>query len=264
MSDWLRTLWNGLLFRNEAFTGIRDRRDAFLQGFLIVVVVGLIIGLPTLIGDLVNGLRPNAIEVEMDKAMSEMDQVLRQMQPFLGDMPGGTMDTIVAQIKENMTFGFQIARQIEALPTILPKPVNTLFETVGAWASKPFTEGGFPLAAAALGTWLGYGIWVMLFAKLLGGRGTLAGFFGVTALYAVPHLLSFFAFVPLLGSVLGFIAYIWGLALYVKGTATSHELSLERALLAVLLPLLIILLLVIIGATGLATLIAISVAGGGR
>ena len=56
--------------------------------------------------------------------------------------------------------------------------------------------GGFPLAAVALGTWLGYGIWVMLFAKLLGGRSTLAGFFSTTALYAVPHLLSFFAFIP--------------------------------------------------------------------
>jgi hypothetical protein len=264
MSDWLRALWNGMLFRDAAFAGIRDRRDAFLQGFLIVVIVGLLVGLPTLVGDLANGLRPNAIEVEMDKAMSEMDQMLQQMQPFLGNVPGGMMDTIVAQIKENMTFGFEIARQVEALPTILPKPVNTLFENVGTWASKPFTEGGFPLAAAALGTWLGYGIWVMLFAKLLGGRGTLAGFFGATALYATPHLLSIFAFVPLLGSVLSFIGYIWGLALYVKGTAISHELSLERALLAVLLPLLIILLLVIISATGLATLVAISVAGGGR
>ena len=76
MSTWMRTLWNGLLFREEAFTGLRDRRDAFLQGFLIILVVALVIGLPTLVGDLVSGLRPNAVEAELDKAMSEMDQVV--------------------------------------------------------------------------------------------------------------------------------------------------------------------------------------------
>jgi hypothetical protein len=262
MATWMRMLWNGLLFRDEAFTGLRDRRDAFLQGFLVVVVIALIIGFPALVGDLARGLRPNAIEAELDQVMSEFDQIMQQMQPFLGNMPSGAMDLVVAQIKENMRFGFNIAQQIESLPTFLPKPINTFFEAVGEWVSQPFTVSGFPLAAVALGTWLGYGIWVMLFAKILGGRGTLAGFFGVTALYAVPHLLSFFAFVPVLGGVLGLIAYVWGLAIYIKGTASSHQMSLERALLAVVLPLLLVLLLVFIGAMGLAALIAISMAGG--
>jgi hypothetical protein len=262
MSMWMRTLWNGLLFRDEAFTGLRDRRDAFLQGFLIIVVIALVISLPTLVGDLAKGLRPNAIETELDQAMSEMDQVIQQMQPFLGNMPSGAMDAIMAQVKENMRFGFNIAQQIEGLPRILPKPINTFFEQVGKWVSQPFTAGGFPLAAVALATWLGYGIWVMLFAKLLGGRGTLAGFFGVTALYAVPHLLSFFAFIPILGGILGLVAYFWGLAIYIKGTASSHQMSLERSLLAVFLPVLLILLLVVIGAFGLAAIIAISMSGG--
>jgi hypothetical protein len=262
MSTWMRTLWNGLLFRDEAFTGLRDRRDAFLQGFLIIVVIALVIGLPTMLGELVSSLRPNAVEGEMDKAMSEVDAVIEQMRPFMGNMPSGELNAIVAQVKENMRFGFDIARQVESLPTILPRPINTFFETVGKWISQPFTAGGFPLAAVALATWLGYGIWVMLFAKLLGGRGTLAGFFGVTALYAVPHLLSFFAFIPILGGILGLIAYFWGLALYIKGTASSQQMSLERSLLAVFLPVLLILLLVVIGAIGLAAIIAISMSGG--
>ncbi len=261
MSEWIRNLWNGVLFREQAFSGLNERRDAFLQGLLIVLVIGLVVGLPGLIGDVVAGLRPNAIEAEMDKAMSEMDQFVQQMQPFLGNMPSGTMDEIIAQIKENMRFGFDIARKIEGMPTRLPKPIDRTFQAIGQWASKPFSESGFPLGAAALGTWLGYGIWVMLFAKLLGGRGTLAGFFGTTALYAVPHTLGFFAFIPVLGGILSFLAYFWGLAIYVKGTAVSHHLSIERALLAMLLPALIALLVAIVGATGLATLIAISMSG---
>ena len=58
MATWMRTLWNGLLFRDEAFTGLRDRRDAFLQGFLIIVIVALVIGLPTLVGDLAKVCAP--------------------------------------------------------------------------------------------------------------------------------------------------------------------------------------------------------------
>jgi hypothetical protein len=38
----------------------------------------------------------------------------------------------------------------------------------------------------------------MLLAKLLGGRGTLAGFLGTSALYAAPHALGFFAWIPCL------------------------------------------------------------------
>jgi hypothetical protein len=261
MSEWIRTLWNGTLFRGPAFSGLNERRDAFLQGLLIVLVIGLLVGLPGLIGDVVAGLRPNAIEAEMDKAMSEIDQVVQQMQPFLGNMPSGELEGIIAQVKEYMRFGFDIAQKVEAMPTILPKPIDRVFQAIGEWASKPFAGSSFPLGAAVLGTWLGYGIWVMLFAKLLGGRGTLAGFFGATALYAVPHTLSFFAFVPVLGGILGFLAYFWGLAIYVKGTSVSHQLSIERALLAVLLPALIALLVAIVGATGLATLIAISASG---
>jgi hypothetical protein len=183
------------------------------------------------------------------------------MQPFFDAMPGAAADEIRAQIKENIRFGCDIARQVEALPTILPRPLDRTFEAIGQWASQPFAGSSLPLGAAALGTWLGYGIWVMLFARLLGGRGSLAGFFGATALYAAPHLLGFFAFAPVLGDVLRFIAYFWGAAIYVKGTAVSHQLNIERALLAVLLPALIALLIAIVLATGLATLIALGLAG---
>lgn len=262
MSDWLHMLGNGLLFRDAPFVSLRERGDAFLQGFLIIVVIALLVGAPTFVSDVAAGLRPNTAEVEMDKAMSEVDQVMQQMQPFLSNIPGATSDLFLSQIKDNMRFGFDIAKKVDALPTALPRPLNRVFEAVGKWVSRPFASEGLPLGAAALGTWLGYGIWVMLCAKLLGGRGTLTGFFGATALYAVPHVLSFFAFVPVLGSILGFIAFFWGLALYVKATKSSHQLSLERALLAVLLPALAVLLLVIVGATGIATLIAVGAAGG--
>lgn len=261
MSEWMRNLWHGVLFRDQAFSSLSERRDAFLYGLLIILAVGLVAALPGLIGDIATALRPVDIEAELDQAMAAMDQLAQGMQPFFDAMPADVVDEILAQIKDNMRFGFDIARKVEALPTILPRPLDRIFEAIGRWASKPFAGSILPLGAAALGTWLGYGVWVILFAKLLGGRGTLVGFFGATSFYAVPHVLGILSFVPVLGSILGVIVYVWGVAIYVKGTAVSHRLSIERALLAVLLPALIALLLAIVLATGLATLIAIGLAG---
>ncbi len=261
MSEWVRTLLHAALFREHVFSDLSRRRDAFLQGVVIVLVVGLVVGLPGLIRDIVVGLRPATTEVEMAEVRTELNRLLEQMQPFFGNMPAEEMNALMAQIEENMQFGLAIAGKVEAMPTMLPKPLDRSFQAIGTWTSKPFAGSSLPLGAAALGTWLGYGTWVMLFAKLLGGRGSLVGFFGATAFYAVPHLLNVLGLVPVLGGVLSVIAYFWGLALYVKGTAVSHQLSVERALLAVLLPALIALVILIILATGVATLIAIAISG---
>ena len=46
MGAWIRTLWDAALFRTEAYERLRDRRDAFMQGFFVIVVVALLVGLP--------------------------------------------------------------------------------------------------------------------------------------------------------------------------------------------------------------------------
>ncbi len=261
MSEWMRQWWDAVLFREQIFSDLSQRRDAFLQGVLIVLVVGLVVGVPVLLRDVASGLQPVAVEAEVAEMQTEMNRLLEQMRPFLGNMPDENLNRLMAQIEENMQFSLEIGRKVEAMPTILPKPLDRTFQAIGTWVSKPFAGSSLPLGAAALGTWLGYGIWVMVCAKLLGGRGSLVGFFGATATYAVPHLLNVFGLVPVLGTVVSVIAYFWGLALYVKGTAVSHQLSTERALLAVLLPALIALVILIILATGVATLIAIALSG---
>ncbi len=261
MSAWLRTLWNGILLREPALADLRDRRDAFWLGLTIVAVVALLIHIPALIGDIYAGLQAQPTAVEMDQAMSEIEQAVQQLRPLFSELPAEVVDSLVTSFKEGLRLGFEIAGKIETLPTYLPRPVDRTLQAVGRWVSRPFAGGGFPLANVSLGAWLGYGIWVMLFAKLLGGRGTLAGFFGATALYAAPHALRVFAFAPAIGPLLSTIAYLWGLVIYVKATAVGHRMSIERALLAVLLPALSVLLLAIMVATALATMLAIGLAG---
>jgi len=89
-----------------------------------------------------------------------------------------------------------------------------------------------------------YGLLVLVFAKLMGGRATIQQMLGTTSLVAVPHLLDLFAFIPCLGSLLGLVAFLWGLVIYVKGTAVANEFGLGKAVLAVLLPVIIVFLLV--------------------
>jgi len=261
MSAWLRTLWNGILLREPAFADLRDHRNAFWYGLAIIAAVALLIHLPTLVGGVSAALRAQPVAVEMDQAMSELEQAIQQLRPLFGGMSDEMAGELMAQFKDGLRLGFEIAGKVETLPTYLPKPADRTLQAIGRWVSQPFAGGGFPLANVSLGAWLGYGIWVMLFAKLLGGRGTLAGFFGATALYAVPHVLRVFAFAPAVGPALSVIAYLWGAAVYVKATAVGHQMSVERALLAVLLPALIALLLAIMVATALATVIAIGLAG---
>ena len=59
---------------------------------------------------------------------------------------------------------------------------------------------------------------------------------GCTALYVAPQILTILQVISCLGPILGFVAFVWGLVIYVKATAVANELSLGRALLAAILP----------------------------
>ncbi len=241
MKAWLRDLWSAALLRSEVFARLSARSDAFLRGFLVVVVVALIAGLPALVTDMVKGTRADeAADFVVDR--SGLRESLQQALPMLDGLGLSAADReqILEQIMQNLDLGLRIGAETAALPTLLPEPIGAVFNAVGGWLSRPFADGGFPLAAAALGTWLGYGVWVMLAAKLLGGRGALHSFFGATALFAIPHVLGIFGRVPVVGPILGFVAFAWGIAIYVKATSVSQQFSVARSLLAVAAPLLLI------------------------
>lgn len=255
MKAWLGTLWSASLLRSEAFTGFRDRRDVFFQGFLIIVSVALLVGMPAFLGDVVKSVQPRTSEAQLEEATTQLERGLKQVEPLLGFMPTETrqqLTDVTRVIKTWIAAGVEISN----LRAVLPRPLGALLQAFGGWLSLPFVESGFPLSVVSLVTWLGYGLWVMLLAKLLGGRGTLAGFLGTSALYAVPHVLSFFAWVPCLGSVLGLIAFVWGIVIYVKATLVTQELTVGRALVAVFVPMLAIVLLILVGAALVGALVS--------
>lgn len=255
MKEWVRTLVDAALLRTEAFARFRDRGDVFFQGFLIVVAVALLAGLPGFVGGVVNAAVPRSAEAQLEEATARLDAALAQMEPYLRSV-SPTAEEQVAQIVRAARLGIAAGVEIANLPALLPRPVGRLLAAFGLWLSLPFARSGLPLTAAALSIWLGYGIWVMLLAKLLGGRGTLAGFLGTSALYAVPHALTVFAFVPCLGPILGLVAVVWGAVIYVKATAVSHDLSGGRAAVAALVPAVALILVAIAIAASVAALTA--------
>lgn len=266
MAGWMRGMVDVARFRTAAYRQWAQRGDAFWRGFLVIIAIALVAGLPSLVMGLAQGTPATEPAAETAAARQAFKQGLSGLTGALSmfDISDTDRAEMLARVEEGFDLALRIGGEVADLPTALPKPVGRLLALVGGWLSQPFADGRFPLAAAALGTWLGYGVWVMLAAKWLGGRGTLVSFFGTTALFALPHVADALAWVPYVGSALAFIAAVWGMAIYVKATAVSHQISGGRALVAVVLPLLVAIGVGLLLLAGLAVLTALAVAVGAR
>jgi len=179
--------------------------------------------------------------------MDGVEQAFTQLSPFMGNVPPEMREMILAQINQAIELSVNAARQVDALPRPLPRAHRRDLRVVRRLRLAALRRCRLPASPpprSALGC--ATAIWVMLFAKLLGGRAGLVSFFGTTALYAVPFLLTFFNFIPFVGPLLTLIAFIWGLAIYVTATGVSHQFSTGRAIAAVFLPMLLVALLVLL------------------
>lgn len=244
MKAWLVDIRDALLLRSAAFARLQERPDAFFRGFTVIVMVALLVGLPAFVIDVVRGVGPAPV-VEPTELQPDVHFDREGLAPLLraAGLPDALIEEALLRAEESTLLAGTIATELQKLPTALPRPIAETARAKGRWLSLPFASAGIPLTAAVLSTWLGYGIWVMLVARLLGGRATLHGFFGATAYFAAPHLLAVFDRVPVAGPVLSLVGAVWGLVVYVAATAVSQRLSISRAVLAVVLPLLVLVIL---------------------
>jgi hypothetical protein len=209
------------------------------RGFLIFLACFFIATFPVFGQNLINNIQGFTPEAALDF----QDQFLGTFEMF---QPEG-LEGMDEEFMQNFTAGINMGVELDTLPTPLPRPIAGFFTALGAWISA---------AIGNAGPWLGYGALVLLFAKLAGGRGILNLFFGLTALYAVPNLLQIFSFLPFLGPVIGLIALIWGIAVYIRAVQVSQDFSGGKAVLITALPLLIVLLIsACIGSVALGSLI---------
>lgn len=227
MNDKIELLRGILFLEDKTYFAFLDKKNPMKQGIFILLVCFLIVAFPAAISQLIDNVTPFTPE----RAAIFQEDFLEGFENALQFMPQDENTTIfMEQFRENFAMGTNIAVEIGALPTPLPKPVGGFLQALGSLLSAPFWH---------LATWLGYGIWVLLFAKLSGGFGGINRSLGLTALYAVPNLLGFFSFIPFLGPVITFVGMIWGWAVYVKALEVSQETSVAKAILLAVLPVLV-------------------------
>jgi len=248
MKELLQLAWDVLLFRHETYARHVARTDALKRGLTLLVLVTLLAGVVSLVVNVVGDLRPMSIEArhqEAEQGIQEFIRSLGSMQQFF-DLPPGFEREMRAYMQAGIGIGFDI----EDLPTRLPKPVGRVLRDLGAFLSLPFSR---------LAGWMGYALWVLLVAKLLGGRATVPQMLGATALYAVPHILDILGFVDCLGPTLGLVATVWGIAIYVKALSVANDFSIGRAITATVVPTLVGAALALLG---LLALLIIGLASG--
>jgi hypothetical protein len=235
MSALLTTLRDIALLRTPAYEQWRDRPDAMRRGVLVLLVCFLVAGsLAAAIG-FVNSVQPLSLE-DADQFRNEFQRNMDMWQQFMPQQDEFSQQ-FMQEFFENFESGFRIGVAIDSLDTPLPRGLARWFTALGGWLSS---------ALGHLGGWLAYAVWVLLFAKLLGGNGGVDRFLGLTALFAIPNLLSIFSPIPCVGPFIAFIGWLWGIAVYVKAVQVSQRLDTGKAILATILPALIVAVFVMI------------------
>ncbi len=249
MNKWL-TFARGVLTLDDAtFAAHVNSADALKRGLGILAVVALLTSLFTLVGDVVEGFRP----VDMAEIQRQMEQSFEQQMQFNPALQyPETREMIQGSIREGIAIGTEITQEPTNL-AFLPTWLCNLLQALGTWLSRPL---------AWLGSWAWYALWVLLFAKLLGGRATLQRMLGATTLFAVPHVFDIaLDLLNLLGRLIptvacvfgplawlaGLLTFAWGVVVYVKATAVANDFSTGRAFAAAILPLVLVALLALIG-----------------
>jgi hypothetical protein len=230
-------LWDALFLQREAYARMRDDDNPFVEGLFVLVVLGVALGLVGIVGATLEwASSPNIAEIR--------DTVLTNLQ----QMPWWQF---MQQSAEAEATWYQIWNGIwDVIQATAPSPAGSLLGIVTV-----------PLGLIV--TWLIYGLLAYLFARLLGGLGTLNQTLGATALAAAPQLLNLLTVLPF---VVMFSLGTWTLLCNYMALRTVHGLNWQRSVAAAILPsVVLVLLAVVIGAIAaivIGTLFASMFAGG--
>lgn len=228
----LRWFWDILALRDRAYVRFNDLPHVFERGLLIVLVVALLVGAVNGLVGLVSDLRAAPQLLARQQAKDAALDTFERWQSYFPLSPD-----LREPIVKYLEIGIDIKYDIAELSTPFVKPVRAVFRAAGHILSTPFSF---------LSGWMGYTLWVLLAAKILGGRAHLQNMLGMTALQFLPSLLLVLQPIPYLGPVVGIIAFIWGALIYIKATAVANEMPTIRGFLAVILPLVVLIALILI------------------
>ncbi|MGQ9767335.1 MAG: Yip1 family protein [Anaerolineae bacterium] len=206
----LALAFGALFLDSEAFEELREDDNPFIEGLFLVVLLGTIIGLAGLVGQVLAW----AVTPDM-RAVEGAVLATLQGQPWWAELaatPAG-----LATFQRWWDVAWQVLPGLLGAPALDAAVVNLL------WA---------PLAAVL--SWLVYGVLAHFFARLMGGVGTLNQTLGTTALAFMPLVFRGLSFIPFL--MIGGALQTWQLILRYKALRTAHRLSWAQAFWATVLP----------------------------
>ena len=231
VATYWRLAAKAILLRDAPYEEMRDAERSFLRGLLLILVISLSVALVAIVGEALQWAtspNPDDIQQVVWEGMTEM--------PWYAELERIGETEILEAIKQQYDTVWQIIKFFAPTP----------------WGGVP---GLIIKPLGALVVWLVYGLLAYLFAKLLGGDGTLGQTYGCLALAISPqlvNLLDIFPYVNTQG-----VAAIWAWVCGFIALKTAHRISGGRAFWAAVLPvivmglfffLLLALLIAIIGA----------------
>jgi hypothetical protein len=237
-------LFNGALTINQTLMrGLRESPDVVRRGLLLVLFVGALVGAVQGASAAINTASP---ERRVAAVRAQVDEFQRQ----LVASPNADQQVIQA-LNANKEPFLQLVEDVLTLPTPLPRGVGVAFEWLASVVSTPL---GYLASLLALV------VATHIVARQLGGQASIQQMLGLGALSVAPRALDALTFIPGIGPTIGFIAWAWGLVVFVVATAVAHKLDSGKAAIAVLL---LPLLLSLLGLLALCVLLAVSVAAAG-
>ena len=240
-------LWNtytGVLgLYSETFAAVKRSQDGLWLALKLCLIVGLIAGLGKWLG-----VRTTWAGLEWVQDLPTVTEQVRATSKSMVHLSAQILSTAVTlpyPPLQQLLFAFSDFLQTgvtdllanletelaELVPPIGERPSRIVYQA-GDWLSTPFEW----MAEGLL-----FSLIILLFAKLMGGTGTLTEHLSLTALAVAPLVLTFFHHIPVDAPLVGFalgifsrtlnlIIWPWTALILIKAIAIGHELSVWRAI----------------------------------
>ena len=237
MKALIRLAWEALFLSEAPYAEVREGSNPALRGLGLVVLVALAVALVGLVGTALEwATTPNLADIQQ-----EVMEGIQQM-PWYQELQGDP--EFREMFQQQWEMGWRIFPQMFGAPSIAQAASNIILMPLGLGL-----------------VWLLYGVVAYLFARLLGGQGSLGQTLGCTALAVAPQLLNLATFFPYL--IVGGVVGTWTLLCRYVALKTCHRLTWGRVLAATLLPYVAFALLVALFACLGAAVVAYLIPTGG-
>ncbi|HAJ35333.1 MAG TPA: hypothetical protein DCL15_06530 [Chloroflexi bacterium] len=225
---------------NAARLNLADALDPFerrtitvsmRQGIGLIVVLGLLAGIPTLLANLWLGLSMGTA-VPLAAAATSLAELAA----------GYPANPVVSEIAHT-------AGLLAGIEPRMPGLLAALLSALGLWLNWPLSW---------LANWIVYGAVVAGLARLMGAPNNLQTLFAATSFTAVPLVLTGLSPIPFIGPLAAVTGVIWAFVLYYQAVRRVTGLDATRTLLSLLLPIVVIAAIPTLLALGLLLLVLVA------